>query len=473
MNTFYLLMVWDAIKIWKYLKDFPSEFVTWFGKLKNPLSIILSSLLLCFFLTAYESLKFSDSNNAYPPNAGIEFSTSRLKPSPDSGILAYIGTDGNVYVTSVNPAWKIAVTSDATAGPERFGFSYHRVSWSPEGSLAYASVDRSLHSTQSQLFVTDNPENTGRVVGESDEHFVIYIYWSPVPCQRKSNCSDLAYLIEEPEGIALRKVGIDPDRITNERIGIGGPVYFSWSPEGSEIVWHSGGAQRFDSNPKLVHYHIEKELTTPLIHSPGKFLAPAWSPVSNSWLAATYDGLRSTLQWFTNEQMTALASAENRWLSFVWSPNGKKIAYAISEDAFMTAFGPVYVYDLETGETQQITGTFSIASFFWSPVGDRLAYLTRPAYEGEMVQWRVFDLAGNEDHGYEMFLPSYQMVNVINSFNQYAQSHRFWSPDGRYLVYADRDSDEVQRVWLIDTWASNSADPIFIDEGTIGVWSWN
>jgi Tol biopolymer transport system component len=61
---------------------------------------------------------------------------------------------------------------------------------------------------------------------------------------------------------------------------------------------------------------------------------------------------------------------------------------------------------------------------------------------------------------------------MVHSFAQYAQSHRFWSPDGRYLVYADRDDGDADRVWLVDTAAEKGTDPILVDEGSIGVWSW-
>jgi Tol biopolymer transport system component len=61
---------------------------------------------------------------------------------------------------------------------------------------------------------------------------------------------------------------------------------------------------------------------------------------------------------------------------------------------------------------------------------------------------------------------------MIHSFDQYAQSHRFWSPDGRYLVYADRDDQSGDRIWLVDTKAEKGADPILIDGGSIGIWSW-
>ena len=71
-----------------------------------------------------------------------------------------------------------------------------------------------------------------------------------------------------------------------------------------------------------------------------------------------------------------------------------------------------------------------------------------------------------------MFRPADQMRFITNSFNQYTQSHRFWSPDGRYLLYADKDNQGGDRIWLVDTWAPRGARPIFVDEGSLAVWSW-
>lgn len=88
------------------------------------------------------------------------------------------------------------------------------------------------------------------------------------------------------------------------------------------------------------------------------------------------------------------------------------------------------------------------------------------------MQWRVINVDTEEDRGYAAFNPNYQMRYVISSFNQYAQSHRLWSPDGRYLVYADQDDARVERIWMVDTFAERGTDPIFVAEGTMGFWSW-
>ncbi len=137
-------------------------------------------------------------------------------------------------------------------------------------------------------------------------------------------------------------------------------------------------------------------------------------------------------------------------------------------------YGPIHIYDLASGESRRITDLdLHVQAFFWSPDGARIGYLNWLALPNEAwAQWRVYDLTTNQDRGFNAFLPSFPMRMMIGSFNQYAQSDRFWSPDGRYLTYADRDRALVERVWLVDTLAPRGADPILVDEGVIGVWSW-
>ena len=112
-------------------------------------------------------------------------------------------------------------------------------------------------------------------------------------------------------------------------------------------------------------------------------------------------------------------------------------------------------------------------AFFWSPDGKRLAYLNWvPLGNNDWAQWRVVDVTTGEDRGYKMFDPAPALRFTLNSFSQYAQSHRLWSPNGRYLTYADRDFNGNERVWLIDTWARTAIDPIFVDRGSLAFWSW-
>jgi len=414
---------------------------------------------------------------APPPT---EQARANMESASGSGRLAYIAADGNIYVTTPELEQHFALTRDATAPPEGPGLSYPRVSWSPDGQIAYASVIRSGNNAQARLYVAESPSAPARLVGRSDQHFVIYVYWSPTACPEKPDCSRLSYLIEEPEGIALHIVDMEAGGISNEVVGYGWPFYYSWSPDGRQLLWHTGGSARFNEDADLTQFSIKNQQADRLRAAPGLFIAPAWSPLGDEWLLVTTQEERDLLvrtqvgQTGNPDTEKILTTAEDKHMVFSWSPKGDRIAYSILRNGDGLIFGPIHVYDLLSGETKQITASsFDISGFFWSPDGERIGYLSRLAVrDSAWMQWRVYDLAENVDRGYAAFNPSYQMRYVISSFNQYAQSHRLWSPDGRYLVFADQDDANVERVWIVDTFAERGADPILVAEGSMGFWSW-
>ena len=352
--------------------------------------------------------------------------------------------------------------------------SYQRLAWSPTGQLAYAAVTRTRDNAASTLYVKDSLTDPPKIVEQSDEHFVIYIYWSPVACADQPGCHRLAYLIEEAEDIGLHFVQITDQAISNQIIGFGWPYYFSWSADGQSIVWHTGGGYQENPAAELALYDLAEAKTHRFPHQPAGFLAPAWSPRDNIWIGATISKGDAMLRQFSPESTTALAEVSSGGTAFVWSPNGQQIAYAMRPGNNVRYYGPIHLFDQSTGQIVQLTDNdLRVLAFFWDPAGQRLAYLTVLSMPGEeWMQWRVYDVVRGKDKGYKTFNPSLQMKFVMASFNQYAQSHRFWSPDGRYLVYANRDILQAERIWLIDTWNEDGNNAILVDEGTMGFWSW-
>jgi TolB protein len=403
--------------------------------------------------------------------------TAAVSPAAGENVgqLAYIGLDGNVYVTTADASWRVAVTTDATAPPERLGRSYHRVSWSPDGWLAFAAVTRSLQNIRSTLYVIQSPQETPTLVGESEAHFVIYIYWSPVTCPERPSCRRLAYLIQEGADIGLRQVTIDADGADNRLLDTGRPFYFSWAPDGRSMVWHTGGARAADSDPRLALFDVIGDSIAPLADAPGAFVAPAWSPLGGEWLAVSVEGGADKLQRFRPDHPPdPVAASHGEWV-FAWSPSGDRIAYSQRIDVLGQEYGPIFVRAFENGTSTQLTRDgFNIRGFFWAPQGDRIAYLTGlDVGDQDWMQWRTYNLITGQDRGFAVFHPSPHMRYVVTTFNQYAQSHRLWSPDGRYLVYAERDPAQVDRIWLVDTYAQRGAAPLPVAEGTIGFWSWH
>ena len=212
-------------------------------------------------------------------------------------------------------------------------------------------------------------------------------------------------------------------------------------------------------------------------------MAPAWSPQSAQWLAVSSLDGTDHLQIFpytgptesNQAQAATLATASNAEMVFAWSPRGDQVAFARRPAGDASFYGPIHIYDLDTGSSRQVTDDgFQVLGFFWAPDGGRIGYLTRlDLPDAVWMQWRVVDLASARDRGFAAFHPAPLMRFAVQSFNQYAQSHRFWSPDGRYLLYADRDRYLAERVWLVDTWAENASDPVLVGAGSMGIWSWN
>jgi len=404
-----------------------------------------------------------------------EADDNNTSPAESMGRLAYIGGDGNIYVTTADRTSTIAITNDATTYWEGAGLSYQRISWSPDGYLAYASVTRSNDKATSKLYVAEKPDESARMIGQSEEHFVIYIYWSPVPCPKRLTCRQLAYLIEESEDISLRLVQMNIDDIDNRIIGFGWPYYFSWAANGEAILWHTGGSSRENNQATIAHYDLDSDSIRALSHPPAAFQAPAWSPQKNHWLGAVSNDQVDELQLIDTDQSISLATISEGGTAFAWSPEGNQVAFAVRANSSERFYGPIHLYDLETGQSRQITDIgLRILAFFWDPAGQRLGYLTLLSMpDAEWLQWRVYDLVNDVDRGFKTFNPTPHMEFVMSSFNQYAQSHRFWSPDGRYLVYGNRDDQGEERVWLIDTRSDDGSNALLVDEGTMGFWSWN
>jgi hypothetical protein len=392
-----------------------------------------------------------------------------------TGTLAYVGGDGNVWTTVPGEGRTRQVTRDATAPPEGQGRSYHRVAWLRDGSLAFASVDRSGDDASSEIFLQRAPDEPPRRIARNDEHFVIYLYGSPAPYSRESGCPSLAYLIEEENGVGLHLVmtreGASPQDLL---LAVGRPFYFSWSPDGERILWHTGGALRDNPVAEIGLYDIVEDRRRVLPFAPGTFPAPAWSGQGDRWLGVTASNGANRFQHIGSDEVATLMTSAGEEIVFVPAPDGRRVAYAVRDPDNPVAYGPIHVVDLRTGRTSQSTDdAFGVLGFFWSPDGRRIAYLSRlDLPDSVWMQWRVFDPGSGRDRGFAAFHPSPLMRFMVHSFNQYAQSHRFWSPDGRTLVYADRDDGGADRVWLVDTEAEKGADPILVDEGSIGVWSW-
>jgi TolB protein len=63
------------------------------------------------------------------------------------------------------------------------------------------------------------------------------------------------------------------------------------------------------------------------------------------------------------------------------------------------------------------------------------------------------------------------MIYYLSFYDQFARSHRLWSPDSLSLVYGEMLDDGSSVVSLLDTTRPGSA-PQHIARGSLGIFNW-
>jgi Tol biopolymer transport system component len=153
-------------------------------------------------------------------------------------------------------------------------------------------------------------------------------------------------------------------------------------------------------------------------------------------------------------------------IAFVVSPDGERIAFQVLEPGSTL---PLSVIDVATGETVEITGS-AIASFFWSPDGERLLYLDPESRDGEQLwfRWGVWD--GTSSFLTPRFVPSELIaVGYLQFFEQYAQSMSLWSPDSSAFAYPGMNEDGEEGIWIQSARPDRAA--VLVADGDFVAWS--
>ncbi len=381
----------------------------------------------------------------------------------DASRLAIAGSDGNLYVYDMSSSEATALTADAVPGLKQYSWP----TWSTDGQLAYFGVDLVADAPyRLGIFIQPVAGDAALVYSSAEEAFT-YAYWSPADCAA-ADCRDLAVLYTGRDGLALRRVRVS-DEVTVSELGTGGPFYWDWSPDGQSMLWARNG----DS---LEIYDVAAEMVvTQLPDMPGLERAIDWSPVDDRLLAAVrVSPRRSDLTVFDGAARQVIAPGLRGVVSFEWSPDGSQVAYVAGDEALHV----VNVAD-QTEVTTPIEGALA---FFWSPDGSQVAYLSRvrtpggtlakPAPQVELrLQWSTLDVVADSRTALSAFLPSEDMIYYLNFYDQFARSHRLWSPDSRYLIYGEVLADGGPVVTLLDT-QTPSQTPVRLMDGSIGIFSW-
>jgi Tol biopolymer transport system component len=356
--------------------------------------------------------------------------------------LVVLGADGNL--TSIAPDGSAAVqlTSDASAD-----VLVSQPVASPDGRyLAWVEVR------------ADRPSIvTATRAGEVRDEIPVRI--APFFLQWDPTSRRIAYLGGLGIGIGMGVINAAIDDPQNIPMGVGSPLYLSWSPDGSEMFVHVGADTLGRTDVK--HRHLQR-----LDDTPGTFQAPAWLPDGRT----LFDRVEHDTQQLVvaDGHSRHVIAAFHGGVAFEPSPDGTKVAYRLQrQDGSQTG---LYVRPIDGGHPVAVTHDETTA-FFWSPDSDALLLMT-PEQDATAAQpvhrWRVWN--GAKIHFVSQpFLPSQTFFErYVPFFDQYAQALTPWAPDGHAFTYAGVQ-DGGSGIWVQRV--ERDAAPEHVIDGDFAMWS--
>ena len=399
-----------------------------------------------------------------------------------SGLIAYLGSDGNMYVSDQGGGHPKQLTKDAVI-PQSQGdplFYYQYPTWSRDGNqLAFIGLKSDGSQTESKLMIANMDDDSVNEIYKSDSEQPIYLNWSP-------DNENLGFISSNVSGQNIILQSIPAKGGDRTILDTGSPYYWSWAPDGKVMIVHAGGTAA--SAPEHIAFlNVDSSTVTEqgLDSTPASFQAPAWSP-DGSRIALTR---AADLQ---NEIVVTDTAGKNpkkvgtfaSKTAFAWSSDSTRLAY-IDGDQAMDAgtIGPLHIVDLET--SKEMVEDANIIAFFWSPSGKEIAYFvllqanndssgssgssgqTTPQF---VLQLHVLDVATGKSRDLFTYRPTQQFLSVLPYFDQYHQSATIWSPDNNNLVLSFLDNSGNPGIAVVA--ASGKLEPRLLAPGYLAFWSW-
>lgn len=341
-----------------------------------------------------------------PPEAQPSPMPGTLEPTPTNepeetaGLLAYIGTDENVWLVNPSNGEQQQLTHDGATfqpGAERETTSYSVPQWSSDGRLLAFRKEVGTPTSQGydftfDLWVYDAASAQLQVVLAGQQ--VIGYAWQPGTWR-------IAYALpidnqyfgrsgpatEYAQGIWVVDVetGNSAELVEPERgYTLVNPV---WSPDGRLLSFEE--VLYMEGRGKFAYYDMEAQQYVAWDEVLGFY---SWSPdgeqITFDQLAYVPSGTERIFlreRQSQNEQVISPQLGAGGYAFMpVFSPQGDRIAYLADRDGMEGGRSTLMVSSLQSGETLQLGEFEGLWNLAWSPDGSRVAITTGP-YESRRV----------------------------------------------------------------------------------------
>jgi Tol biopolymer transport system component len=406
-----------------------------------------------------------------------------LNTGAPAGLIAYSGTDGNIYTIDREGKHPVAITQDANPFPGAGGVVrlYQYPTWAPNGrSLAYIGFKgTSQTDSVANLYAASSDGKKLATAFSSMNDFPFYLFWSP-------NSRYVTFLSHAREGNELKLHLADAAGGNDQVIGVGQPYYWDWSPDNRAIFVHTGGANADNPDARVAFYELDgsvqkKELSL----KPGAFQAPAWSPGGKELVLAAENGAGEgelVLAGRDGKLKRVLAPVHGP-VTFGWSPDGARLAYATAtQGPSNSLFTRLVLLDPARPDEAKDVSQEIVVAFFWSPDSQKIAYFVpelkqpgKPSQNSSQgtpkiaLQLHIYDLTSGDTKQVTVFEPTEAFLQIIPFFDQYQHSGTIWSPDSQELVLPVVDESGNSRIAVVGVDGAQSHP---IADGDLAFWSW-
>jgi TolB protein len=404
----------------------------------------------------------------------------RLAVVDATGTLTWMGGDGASPVTYAQP-----------------GLAFQFPAWSPDGTRIAAvgtDVDGGGVYVVRARASTDPPAEP-TVIYQSADRSPFYLYWSPDGRQ-------VSFLTTEPNGLALRVAAADGSGSAYV-VRSGAPMYWDFV-DADRMLVHSGssGPDEFFGEVGLDGSPFEGT-----DRAAGIFRAPAVS--SDGRYRAYFSAANDAIGEVVRESRDGTGTTRIRIFgpgAVAFSPVGAQLAFVAPDQPTSAALplpvGPLRILDANAAEARTVIGG-NVIAFFWSPNGREIAVLqllapdnpvtearsggpvgrsgsivvaratapgdVRYAVAGVGLQLSVVGAANGAIRSERPVQVSELFVNqVLPFFDQYALSHRFWSPDSAAIVLPIVGEDDATQLQVIP---ADGSEARIVATAEMGFWS--